>query len=63
MAMDHPLIPVERIEGAILLIRGQKVILDAFLAGLGNKGLEPGRETKYREIPKRLHVPTHRTGV
>jgi hypothetical protein len=29
-----PLIPVERIEHAILLIRGHKVILDAELAAL-----------------------------
>jgi hypothetical protein len=30
----NPIIPVERIEQAILLIRGQKVMLDADLAGL-----------------------------
>lgn len=33
-ANDNPLIPTERIEGRILLIRGQKVLLDADLAML-----------------------------
>lgn len=36
-----PLIPVERIERAILLIRGQKVMLDRDLAGL--YGVTTGR--------------------
>lgn len=34
MSGKHALVPVERIEGTILLIRGQKVILDADLAAL-----------------------------
>jgi len=34
MTEHHPLIPVERIEQAILLIRGQKVMLDSDLAAL-----------------------------
>ena len=32
MAKDSPLVPAERIEQAILLIRGAKVLLDADLA-------------------------------
>jgi hypothetical protein len=34
MKDKYPVIPTERIEGVILLIRNRKVILDAFLAGL-----------------------------
>lgn len=34
MAAKHSVIPVERIERAILLIRRQKVLLDADLAAL-----------------------------
>jgi len=34
MAVEQPLVPIERIEQAILLIRGEKVILDAELAVL-----------------------------
>ena len=34
MAIEKSLVPVERIEGAILLIRGEKVMLDADLAAL-----------------------------
>jgi hypothetical protein len=34
MPTDASLIPAERIDGAILLIRGQKVMLDSHLAGL-----------------------------
>jgi len=34
MSKDKSLIPIERIEGLILLIRGHKVILDADLAAL-----------------------------
>ena len=34
------LIPAERIEHSILLLRGQKVLLDADLAGVGNAGPE-----------------------
>jgi len=34
MAPENPLIPVERIENSILLIRGQKVMLDRDLASL-----------------------------
>jgi len=34
MSKDRSLIPVERIERSILLIRGHKVILDADLAAL-----------------------------
>ena len=34
MSKDRPLIPIERIESSILLIRGQKVILSIDLAEL-----------------------------
>jgi ORF6N domain len=34
MPAEKSLVPVERIEKAILLIRGQKVMLDSDLAGL-----------------------------
>ncbi len=33
-ASDHAMIPPERIEGRILLIRGHKVMIDAHLAQL-----------------------------
>ena len=34
MVVDQSLVPVERIEAAILLIRGEQVLLDADLAAL-----------------------------
>ena len=34
MTVDQSLVPLERIEAAILLIRGEKVLLDADLAAL-----------------------------
>jgi hypothetical protein len=34
MEEEKPLVPIERIERGILLIRGQKVMLDRYLAGL-----------------------------
>jgi hypothetical protein len=48
MASQKPMIPVERIEGSILLIRGHKVMLDAALAEL------------YGVSPKRLNEAVHR---
>ena len=47
------LIPVERIEKAIYLIRGEKVMLDRDLAALYEthyKGAETGRETQHRSV-------------
>ena len=43
-----PSVPIEVIEGKILLIRGQKVMLDAELYGVPTKALKQavGRNTK-----------------
>lgn len=53
MAIKQSLVPVERIERAILLIRGQKVMLDADLAAL--YGVDPhsvrGGKTEHRQFP------------
>jgi hypothetical protein len=54
-------IPVEQIEKAILLVRGQKVMLDRDLAELyGVQGSEPGGNTQWQPVPSGLHVPTNR---
>jgi hypothetical protein len=56
------LIPVERIEKAIYLIRGEKVMLDAGLAHLYGVTTAPPQstsESKSRTVSCRLHVPTH----
>ena len=54
MAADKNLIPVERIEQAILLIRGQKVMLDADLAalyGVPTKALNQAVKRNERRFP------------
>ena len=56
-----PRIPVERIEQAILLIRGQKVMLDADLAKLyatTTKRLNEQVKRNRDRFSGRLHVPT-----
>ena len=48
MSRDRFLIPVERIERSILLIRGQKVMVDrdlAYLYGVTNESSKPGGQT------------------
>jgi|GEM_PF-1882402 len=52
-------LPVEVIEKKIMLIRGQKVMLDRDLAelyGVGSESAQPGCEAKCREIPCRFYV-------
>jgi hypothetical protein len=54
MAANKSLIPVERIEQAILLIRGQKVMLDAELAalyGVPTKALNQAVKRNERRFP------------
>ena len=56
------LVPVERIERAILSIRGEKVMLDSDLAelyGVETPSSESGSQTKYLPFSGRLRVPTH----
>ena len=56
------LIPVERIERAILLIRGEKVMLDLDLAviyGVEDEGFEPGGQAQRFTFSERFHVPAH----
>ena len=50
MAKDNTIIPIERIENRILLIRGQKVMIDRDLAELY------GVETKYlnRQVKRNI---------
>jgi len=53
------LIPVDRIERSILLIRGQKVMLDADLAtlyGVETKQLVRARKKEYLSIYRRFYV-------
>lgn len=47
------LVPIELIQRKILLIRGRKVMIDRDLAdmyGVENKGIESGREKKYKPV-------------
>ena len=49
MSESRSLVPVERIERSILLIRGQKVMLDndlASLYGVETEKANPGHETE-----------------
>jgi len=62
MTESRSLIPAERIEQSILVIRGQKVMLSHHLASL--YGVEPRTliqavKTQHRAVPGRLHVQTH----
>ncbi len=52
-------VPAERIEQLILLIRGNKVILDADLAALYgvNEATDPSSKEKFAAFSRRLHVP------
>jgi hypothetical protein len=59
------LIPVERIEQRIYLIRGHKVMLDNELAALyqaSTKALNQAVKRNRNRFPKRFHVPSHETG-
>jgi len=59
MSKDRSLIPPERIERSILLIRGQKVMLDADLAELydvKNEAIGSGRQEEYLSISRRFYV-------
>lgn len=59
-------LPVDGLEGMILLIRGQRVILDLHLAklyGVYRRRAESGGQSEQRTLPQRFHVSTHLTGV
>ncbi len=62
MREEKSLVPAERIEQSILMIRDQKVMLDrdlAILYGVSTKALN--QAVKRREqIPRRLYVPAYR---
>ena len=55
------LVPAERIERVILLIRGQKVILDTHLEALrgSNRTAQRAGPTEYRALPGGFHVSTN----
>ena len=59
------LIPAERIENAILLIRGHKVILDSDLAALYGVSTTRLNEQikRNKEVSGRFHVPPNATGI
>lgn len=61
MSNKTDLIPAVSIEKKIMLLRGQKVMLDSDLAalyGVGNQGAQSGCETQPRTLPGGLHVST-----
>jgi hypothetical protein len=54
------LVPAERVEAMILILRGEKVILDADIAvlyGVETKGSHSGRQEERRPLPRRLPHP------
>lgn len=60
---ENAIVPLERVERAILVIRGHKVILDTDLAafyGVTAKRLNEAGQTQHRAVPTGLHVPAHR---
>jgi len=62
---NSSLIPVERIEKAIYLIRGEKVMLDFDLAALyevTTKAAKPGGAAQPTAFSNRLHVPAEGEG-
>ena len=59
------LISIERIEKAIYLIRGEKVMLDrdlGLLYGVETNGAQPRRQKKSPAIPGGLHVSAYSRG-
>ena len=66
MEAESPLVPVEQIERAILLIRGEKVILDADLATLyevETRVLVQAVKRHTGTLPGGFYVPTDQGGV
>ncbi len=65
MPTSKSLIPIERIEKSILLIRSHKVMLDSDLAelyGVHHRKLEPSCTSEQEPIPQGFHVPAERWG-
>ena len=63
MTESQSIIPAERIAQQIILLRGQKVMLDSDLAelyGVGDTGAESGRQPQPGQVPRGLHVPANR---
>ncbi len=64
MSKTQTIVPVERIESRILLIRGQKVMLDSDLAGLyGVHTADASRSAQPRPFSSRFHVPAEQARV
>ncbi len=66
MPSEQAIIPIGGIEQVILLIRGQKVILDAssaLLYGVTTKVLNQAVRRNFERFPEGLHVPDHARGV
>ncbi len=66
LAKDESLIPAERIERSILLIRGQKVILDrdlAYLYGVTTKVLNQGVKRHKDRFPEDFMFQLTKWGV
>jgi ORF6N domain-containing protein len=62
MSESLVVIPLKRIEGIILVIRGEKVILDSDLAalyGVTTKRLNESK-TESQSLSRRFHVSTNR---
>jgi hypothetical protein len=62
MTNQNLIASVAQIETQILLIRGQKVMLDADLAELLRsryQGFESGSEAQYRTLSRGFYVSTH----
>src|SRR5262245_37023800 len=62
---ENALVPVERIEKAILLVRGQEVMLDSDLAelyGVETKGAEQGRQAQPDPVSSGFPVPADGRG-
>ena len=56
------LVSASQIEQSILLLRGQKVLLDSALAGLyggTDQSVGAGGPTEPHAVPRRLHVPAY----
>lgn len=59
---DRVVVPMERITQAILLIRGQKVMLGRSGRTVRGEreGSEPGGQAQHRAFPGGFHAPTDR---
>ncbi len=62
MPKPNAIVRIGTIEQRILLVRGEKVIMDADLAELYGVTTESSGQQESEPVPEGLHVPAHQEG-